>query len=314
MKNSIHFDLKFTLFIIYFLALTYFINDWKKVDAILLIMTMSTLILSILIFQNPGNNVFNLGKNTVGFFLSFMYPILFSKVFLPNSIAKRIFWWAILILVLVASLLDNCRGTWVVILLSSFLLLVLAKKYLYLLVIFIGGAVSLAVLILGHLLPKFLYARLNIDSFFSPNYDPNQERLRLWSATFKIVKHHLLTGIGFNNFPFVYPHYITGPVTRVYLAPHNMYFEVLVSSGILGLIAFIIMIIWLLKRGLSIMTDSLKQGDWKSVSIVLSFVMILIHSLVDSFLFSASGDFVIWTSIGLLTIIYNLKAKQNVHI
>jgi hypothetical protein len=75
----------------------------------------------------------------------------------------------------------------------------------------------------------------------------NQTRLNLWRTSINISKDFPLTGIGEDNFDYYFDRYKVEGCYDVTGHPHNDYLNVLVNSGILGLLAFLSLwsvIIW----------------------------------------------------------------------
>lgn len=84
--------------------------------------------------------------------------------------------------------------------------------------------------------------------------------------------------------------------------PHNTYLMVTAESGIIGLIIFMSILIYILRR--------LKPHDVISLGIVLGIIVFLINCLVDTRLWKGLVriDAVFWILVGL-GIIYNQKLK-----
>lgn len=72
-------------------------------------------------------------------------------------------------------------------------------------------------------------------------FDPSQNvtRLNLWKTTLAISSDHLILGIGQDNFDYFFPFYKVEGFYDAAGHPHNDYLNVLVNSGIPGLLAFL---------------------------------------------------------------------------
>jgi O-antigen ligase len=75
----------------------------------------------------------------------------------------------------------------------------------------------------------------------------NQTRLNLWRTSINISKDFPLTGIGEDNFDYYFEHYKVEGFYDATGHPHNDYLNVLVNSGIPGLLSFITL--WLIIIG-----------------------------------------------------------------
>jgi O-antigen ligase len=85
------------------------------------------------------------------------------------------------------------------------------------------------------------------------NLEANQERLELWKVSWKMFKDSPWFGQGYDSFPFRFKLFsellAKSPGTPV--DPHNMYLEFLATSGLVGFIAFLVLLVsvlWFLKR------------------------------------------------------------------
>jgi len=112
-------------------------------------------------------------------------------------------------------------------------------------------------------------------------------RLGLWQASMKMFKDDLnwLTGVGLNNWQFVYPYY-SGPegplggISSVGIRPHNDYLWILTETGVLGLGIYL----WLLftvGRMIYIILKRCKNTKTVHLTItyMTSLLAILIHAM-----------------------------------
>src|SRR5690606_8412572 len=67
----------------------------------------------------------------------------------------------------------------------------------------------------------------------------NMVRINLWNAAYRIFQDHPLIGTGLGNFPAVFPDYMEGPVKNTHPTPHNLFFNILSDTGLVGLAVFI---------------------------------------------------------------------------
>jgi hypothetical protein len=108
-------------------------------------------------------------------------------------------------------------------------------------------------------------------------------RSQLWTAAVKIFLAHPLLGSGPDNFRLEYGKYI-GAVrwdTKVY--SNNLFLEILAGSGILGLAAFV----WLILR-----------LRWQFTASSIALAIFLLHGLVDVFLMTTPIYFAFWLLLG----------------
>jgi len=117
-------------------------------------------------------------------------------------------------------------------------------------------------------------------------------RLELWAAALKIFQSHPF-GIGPDNYRLAYGTYIgaTRWDTKVY--SNDLYLEILVGSGVLGLAAFLIMI---------------AMRRWNSDAASMGAGTFLVHGVVDVFLMATPIYFAFWMLLGMS----NWKSKVEV--
>jgi O-antigen ligase len=67
----------------------------------------------------------------------------------------------------------------------------------------------------------------------------NETRLNLWKTSLRIAEDHPVTGVGEDNWDYVFDRYRVDGYYDTIVHPHNDYLTVLVSSGVPGLLAFL---------------------------------------------------------------------------
>jgi O-antigen ligase len=156
-----------------------------------------------------------------------------------------------------------------------------------------GGAVVLA----SGILRRLLLVRLEATTASDPSL---LGRLLLWSTAWEAFRRNWLFGVGWENFRVVKVHYgwprIPGEVMPY--NTHNIYLEVLVDLGIVGLVCFL----WFL-AGIILRTDRLvqnRQGESSSIALALNAAIIVfaVHGLLDC-LTNAFVLFAIWLGLAM---------------
>ncbi len=77
----------------------------------------------------------------------------------------------------------------------------------------------------------------------------NETRLNLWKSSINISKDFPITGIGEDNFDYYIERYLVPGYYDVKSHPHNDYLNVLVNSGIPGIISFLSIWIYIIWKG-----------------------------------------------------------------
>jgi len=123
-------------------------------------------------------------------------------------------------------------------------------------------------------------------SIFIPS--ENQTRLNLWKTSINISKDYPLTGIGEDNFDYYFERYRVEGFYDATGHPHNDYLNVLVNSGIPGLLAFLILWGVVLVKGKTVVQES-KDPFLRAVTLGGSFA--IIGFLVGGFFQNYYGTF-----------------------
>lgn len=120
-------------------------------------------------------------------------------------------------------------------------------------------------------------------------------RSALWTAAFRMFVAHPF-GIGPDNFRLQYGKYLGALRWDTHLYSNNLYLELLVGSGILGLAAF----------GLI-----LAAKQWQFEPLCVAIAVFLVHGLVDVFLMTTPIYFAFWILMGGLTPPIELSSQSG---
>lgn len=129
------------------------------------------------------------------------------------------------------------------------------------------------------------------DKFKSDAGGTANQRILIWKYTLQEIKEHPLLGIGTGSFHMIYPY--TG---QVYIYPHNLLLEVLVEQGPLGLVLWLVLILYPVYLALTRLWRNSEEKGLYLLGLVL-----LVYGLVNALM---SGDITdnsyIFLAIGLI--------------
>jgi O-antigen ligase len=159
-----------------------------------------------------------------------------------------------------------------------------------------GSAAALALVVVSGLaIAGFLPERLN------PLRQTGGFRLDLWQSSLEMVRDHPLLGVGLDNFAYLYQ--------QVYLReaaaaepnlshPHNWLLHVWLELGVLGLFAFV----WLLVRAWKAARASLARprSRWLIAGALGAMADLLVHGFIDNSYFLVDLAFLFWLSLALV--------------
>lgn len=104
-------------------------------------------------------------------------------------------------------------------------------------------------------------------------------RIHLWQATLSMMRGHLLFGTGLSGYAHFMSPWPAGLIQLIY--PHNLILNFWVSTGVLGVLAFVVLLI----QGFRISWRGWKRGDvdWRpfELGVLLALVAVVVHGLVD---------------------------------
>ena len=211
-------------------------------------------------FENP---------NVFGEYLLLVIPIIAGLLFTEKGFKRKIFLIAMLGINMLALVLTFSRGCWLGILFAIVILAVVIDRRFILLGIFL-------LLIAPFILPESIINRFT--SIGNMNDTSTSYRVAIWMGTIAMLKDYWLSGIGLGitSFNKVYPIYAYSGTTAQH--SHNLYLQIMVENGIMGLIMFIGIMYYFYKETV---ISICKKKNILLVSIISGMFGFLIQSMTD---------------------------------
>jgi len=254
-----------------------------------------------------------------GNFLLCVIPIQTSLVLSKYSIKKRNYVY--LLIMLVAFLLTFSKGAF----LALFVSLLIVIKYinqnqdykrmlfkLFLIILFIALVFSglISFFLNTSLLSAIGFIGDRMYQIINPNDISNLTRLSSYIAAIKMILYFPIFGVGFGNFGFYYfqfspslniPEHFYWPVSN------NIYLNVFSELGLIGIILFMLIIIFLLRESKSLINLTKNDIYWHTISIGLfaSLIGILIQFFTISSFNYPHVWFIIASIISIRTVYLN---------
>lgn len=120
------------------------------------------------------------------------------------------------------------------------------------------------------------------------NYFTTQARLQTWEVARAAIPENPWFGIGLDNFRYLYlNHRPEGAVEAEITHAHNLFLQLLVGSGIVGLSGFLLLLGWIILR-------LIRWHQWQVIMVI--FIIIIIN-LVDYTWFTAGIYSALWLAI-----------------
>ena len=211
-------------------------------------------------FENP---------NVFGEYLLLVIPIIAGLLFTEKGFKRKIFLISMLGINMLALVLTFSRGCWLGILFAIAILAVVIDRRFILLGIFL-------LLIAPFILPESIINRFT--SIGNMNDTSTSYRVAIWMGTIAMLKDYWFSGIGLGitSFNKVYPIYAYSGTTAQH--SHNLYLQIMVENGIMGLIMFIGIMYYFYKETV---ISICKKKNILLVSIISGMFGFLIQSMTD---------------------------------
>lgn len=226
-----------------------------------------------------------------------------------NSFERRIYLSGIVSILLLALILTQSYGGIVGVFITIFFYIVYEKfktkdkgsrSFLTKLIVFIG-----VIIVLG----ASLVAMLNIEKFQNlvkiDEHTSISTRLEIWEVGGKLIQESPLLGIGLGEYESNYANKATEllgrePYEPARLHSHNLYMETWLNAGLIGIIAFMWIIIGTfihIKKTATYLSVELQQI---MVAISMMLVYILLHGFIDVPFWKNDLALLFWLIIGVL--------------
>jgi putative inorganic carbon (HCO3(-)) transporter len=143
-------------------------------------------------------------------------------------------------------------------------------------------------------------------------------RIDIWSVAWRIVQDHPLVGVGIAQFPQVSPHYVLQPgalnyvslIVEKHIVVHNLYLQLWVEDGIIGLLLFLGVVVASLAAGWRAAKWFDAQGDTEMLALARASILALIGMLTASFFLSNLEAGQLWVLLAFGPILAGLARRQ----
>jgi len=146
-------------------------------------------------------------------------------------------------------------------------------------------------------------------------------RINMWSETWAMIKTRPILGAGLSGYQTAVAPFHSRDYIEIYLYPHNIILNFWTETGLLGLISFILILVWFyvsgsqmlsLRRGFAVDKDK-KLKSIYVFSLLGSMSALLIHGLVDVPYFKNDLSVLFFVLIAGMVVIYQSNKKELVN-
>jgi len=267
--------------------------------------------------------------NVTGGLLALLMPVYVPLFVLAGSagVSRRVprwlvlslrgFWVAGLGIVLLAWLVSSSRGAW----LATAGVAVLWGLW-RVLNEYVGAAgrsdvgfwrrrvASFAVFVLAGALTALLTLHVLV-SFHGAGATPLLGRLAVWRDASLLARDYLPLGVGLGAFQIPFSIYTLLIHVGYIVNSHNLFLDVLVEQGIVGLSVLLGMIVWAICRALQTIRFGGDEWGWLTEAGLAMMGVILLHGMVDDIVYGSRGVILLFVPFGLVAAAWRATAAQR---
>ncbi len=238
-------------------------------------------------------------SNMLGVFLVMVMPFALAFVFSAEKPVTKLLSVASFAIMGVCLLYTWSRGAWLGFGISFILFIMLYSHYVLPLII-PGGLAGIALIwdkiggsgLMNNLLSRF-------TSIASMSDTSSVYRLGIWRSSLGVIKENLFTGIGVGNEAFrtVYIRFAESGIEAVSHS-HNLFFQILIETGIMGIIVFFAVIFLTVKSVLEVVRRVGSEAAFPRAAALAGMcglVAACVHGMTDYIWFNYRIYFFFWT-------------------
>lgn len=162
---------------------------------------------------------------------------------------------------------------------------------------------------------NYKYTQKLIDGFkptaSSNPYNTNLIRINLLKESLQIIKDYPLFGCGLNTYSKVVKEYKTYEYGKTYSYPHNSLLQKAAETGLLGILAFFLILFAFFKTCLQHIFLYFKRDSALVVGLLSGISAFLVHSFFDSNLYALQLVVLFWFMLGLTIAVINLEKQSS---
>jgi len=147
-----------------------------------------------------------------------------------------------------------------------------------------------------------LFAKPVMDRLVSigAGFEASRERIWGWQEAFSIIGDFPVFGTGPNTYTEIIPKYSISKISGCY--PHNCYLHIAAETGILGLLAFLLVLWKFFKQGFKVVLSRINDNEALLLLGVMAGVLAtLVQSFFDTNLFALKLVTLFWVMLGIGT-------------
>ena len=260
-------------------------------------------------FQSYESNVAGTfgSANSMGCFLALLLPFVLYSFLTNQKTGVKIILALFIAIVIFALILTLSRGAWVA-LIGGLLFLVYSSIR-----VFIRQKIKRKAVIIGLIIVLILITLAVIVALFYLNADSALGRVFIWKVSALMIADHPLFGIGYGKYGYRYLNYqqafFDNPANVIYYdkacnlkLAHSEFVHITAETGVIGLVMFCALIVLFFKMAFELLKIQLDRKENLLLRVmVASFIIIVLHSLVDSVLHTLPISIMFYFTIAVIS-------------
>ena len=243
--------------------------------------------------------------NVLGEYILLVLPVCIALMWKKKSLFAKAVFGAMAAVMGVALILTFSRGCWIGIMAAAAIFITFAAGKLW-------GLALLVLPVIPMVLPQSIINRF--ASIGDMKDSSTSYRVYIWMGTLLLLKDFWLSGIGPGTEAFtqVYPFYSYSAVVAPH--SHNLFLQILVESGVLGIVFFAALLILFFKQ---LISGHTVHGKGEELSVILvafgsAVIGFLVQGLFDNCFYNYRVFMIFWAVIALGSAAYRVaKAEQK---
>ncbi len=233
--------------------------------------------------------------NVYAIFLIIMLPFFYSAVLNAKTLMRKLLLIAMAVPPLVALVLTGTRSAWLAVIISLFIVVFFKNRKL-IPVFLLLGLMSIP------LLPASITNRIMTLTNIS-NDTSTQYRLKIYESVMHVIKDFWFSGLGLGSdvFQKAYNRYYKFTGQGVIAHAHNLYLQIWLEMGIMGLLSFVWFTLRMIKKSIkAIFSDADKAVKNILIAGLAGIIGVLFMALAEYIWFYPRVMFIFWAVVGIM--------------
>lgn len=260
-------------------------------------------------FQSIKTRVYSTfdNPNVLGEFLVIMIPTTTALIWANKNLGHKLIDTFVILCMCACIVFTWSRGAWLGVMFAvALFLLIMDKRWV------LAGVVLLFAV--PFILGSDNAVSERILSIGNTEDTSTAYRVSIWQASVKLIRDFWVSGIGLGSeaFSMIYPKYALAGANFA-LHSHNLFLQICVEMGIIGIVTFFVLIIALIRQSFSV-TIYRKRGAFSPTLVLAATAGILgylLQGLTDNVWYNYKMLLIFWIVVGMVSAGANISKEAD---